>query len=311
MIGKLFTKVYPNTDSEWDFITIGYNSGDTSVSVTLDQSGYVNEVISDGAPNAIVKLNGVIVTAPFTIECGDVLSADFDPAPLPSNLIFEGIYEQCYNFDITANWNLTTDVNGNVAPVTDEASFIQFLTNGYYGDNDLTNIVVTHFNLESGRLTCNLFANGTALVFEEMEVSEVNGFGVVNGLEYLSFRTNDLTEFDIYELIPDTVTTFSLDDNDLTDFDPPSLPLNLNLLTIRDNKLSKFNPSINMPVTLTYLAIGDNLITTYGWTASEAWANSQPSFTSNCDVDLSGNTDTALGTTFKTILESKNCTVTT
>jgi len=50
-------------------------------------------------------------------------------------------------------------------------------------------------------------------------------------------------------------------------------------------------------------------MTIAGYTASETWANAQPSFTSSCNVYFTNNIDSVSGTDLETILISKNCTI--
>jgi len=51
-------------------------------------------------------------------------------------------------------------------------------------------------------------------------------------------------------------------------------------------------------------------MTIAGYTASETWANAQPSFTSSCNIYFNDNIDSVSGTDLETILISKNCIVT-
>lgn len=83
----------------------------------------------------------------------------------------------------------------------------------------------------------------------------------------------------------------------------------LETLYLNNNLLDKINLVQNLPLSLLYISFENNLITTKGYTDSEVWANSQPSFTNNCNVYFSGNVDSVTGTNLKTILETKNCIV--
>jgi len=134
----------------------------------------------------------------------------------------------------------------------------------YNYQNDLTNIVITDFELVNGRLRCNLTADGTTLDLSSMQVTEVLGVGNLSSLEFLSLNTN---------------------------------------------QLESFNPAIALPSSLQHLELSNNQMTTAGYIDSETWANTQPSFTNNCEVYIGGNNDSVNGTNLKTILESKNCTV--
>ena len=192
--------------------------------------------------------------------------------------------EVVLNFDVTADWTLTVDSVGAVSPVTDEASFRQYLTDGANGNNNLTNIVITNFSLIGGRLRCNLTAGGTRLILNEIDVTDV--FGVVNlsSLQYLY-----------------------LGDNQIVTFNPTiALPSSLKVLEIGDNQIVTFNPTIALPSSLTSLGLYGNQMTLAGYAASESWANAQPSFTNPCTIDFSGNPDSITGTNLETILLTKN-----
>ncbi len=65
-----------------------------------------------------------------------------------------------------------------------------------------------------------------------------------------------------------------------------------------------------LPIGLQGLDLSNNQMTIAGYTASETWANAQPSFTSSCNVYFTSNIDSVSGTNLETILISKNCTVT-
>ena len=64
-----------------------------------------------------------------------------------------------------------------------------------------------------------------------------------------------------------------------------------------------------LPIGLQSLGLGGNQMTIAGYTASEVWANAQPSFTSSCNVYFTNNIDSVSGTDLETILISKNCTI--
>jgi hypothetical protein len=83
----------------------------------------------------------------------------------------------------------------------------------------------------------------------------------------------------------------------------------LKTLTLQGNKIVTFNPSLSLPTSLTTLQMRSNLMTTAGYTNSEAWANAQPSFTSTCNVDFRTNVNSVNGTNLRTILLTKNCNV--
>ena len=88
-----------------------------------------------------------------------------------------------------------------------------------------------------------------------------------------------------------------------------ALPIGLQNLGLAHNQIVDFNPSIALPIGLQYLGLGNNQMTIAGYTASETWANAQPSFTSSCNVYFTSNIDSVSGTNLETILISKNCTI--
>ena len=115
-----------------------------------------------------------------------------------------------FNFDITANWSLTTPA------VVDEASFKTFLESGEDGDgdtNELTDVVITDFSLVGGRLRCNLSANGSDFYLAYIEVSDVNRIGNIVGLEYLGLRGNQIVTFDPSIPLPSGLTNLQLGEN--------------------------------------------------------------------------------------------------
>lgn len=82
-----------------------------------------------------------------------------------------------------------------------------------------------------------------------------------------------------------------------------------NEIELNENLLTDFNLSKPLPIDLTTVNVKNNLITTAGYTASEAYANLQTPFTNNCQFNFSFNTDSVVGTNFETILTTKNATV--
>ena len=120
------------------------------------------------------------------------------------------------NFDVTADWSLTVDSLGNSAPVTDKNSFRQFLTDGYYGDNNLMNIVVTSFSLVGGRLKGFLQADGTFLDLEYLGITDVSGVGNVSSLTGLNLNNNQIVTFNPTIPLPSSLTELDLSSNQMT-----------------------------------------------------------------------------------------------
>jgi Leucine-rich repeat (LRR) protein len=131
-----------------------------------------------------------------------------------------------------------------------------------------------------------MIADGTMYTLDGLQLTNADKIGVVNGLQSLMLFSNQLTSFNPAIDFPD-----------------------LTVLIISQNQLSIFNPPVGLPVTMRYLDLNSNEMTTAAYTVMESWANSLLPFTSTCNVLLGGNTDSVSGTTLKTILESKNCTV--
>ena len=81
----------------------------------------------------------------------------------------------------------------------------------------------------------------------------------------------------------------------------------LESLSLSDNQIVTFNPTIALPDSLIILGLSYNQMTLAGYTASEVWANAQLAFTNPCNVSFRLNIDSITGTTLETILISKGC----
>ena len=189
-----------------------------------------------------------------------------------------------FNFDITANW-----ATGDLAfPVTDQASFEVFLASrSYDDDNNLTNIVISNFSIVGNRITCNLSADGTILDISNMQVTDITSIGNLGQLQVLYLSNNQIINFD------PTI----------------ALPSSLQVLYLYNNQIITFDPTIALPSSLQSLYLNNNQMTIAGYTASETWANTQPIFTSLCNVSFNSNIDDVSGTNLESILISKNCNV--
>jgi hypothetical protein len=130
------------------------------------------------------------------------------------------------------------------------------------------------------------------------------------GLQYLYLGYNQIVDFNPSIALPIGLQNLGLDGNQIVDFNPSiALPIGLQSLGLSSNQIVDFNPSIALPIGLQYLYLGYNQMTIAGYTASETWANAQPSFTSSCNVYFTSNIDSVSGTDLETILISKNCTI--
>ena len=252
--------------------------------------------------------------------------------------IQEGVVVPSYNFDIEMDWTILTNSAGSPYPVTNQATFIQWLTNGKNStgthQNDFTNIVITNFLKSGDRIQCNLTADATEFALNNNRIVNANKIGVLSGLQYLHLRSNQIANFNPAIALPATLDQLALSDNQITIFDPTiplpatltglylddnqigtfdpliALPIGLTSLNLSNNQIVLFNPSTPLPISLILLFLSNNQMTTAGYAASEAWANAQPSFTLPCIVDLSSNVNSASGTNLETILIGKNCSVT-
>ena len=252
------------------------------------------------------------------------------------NLFFE-IKEDVieYNFDVTANWNLTTEGDGSTpAPVTDAVSFKTWLESGwtseqYESPNSFADVVVSDFSLVGGRLTANVTTSGGYyFALEGLEITQVNSVSISDftalglaynqittfnptialptGLEHLKLNDNQITNFNPTIALPTGLQGLDLSSNQITTFNPTlPLPSGLKYLYFNNNQLTDFNPTIALPTGLQTLGLYDNQI--IDWSLSEPWANSLPNGTGV--IRTRNNPTSSNGTNFKTILESKGYTV--
>lgn len=153
------------------------------------------------------------------------------------------------------------------------------------------------------------FGGATIVNFELLDDSDdcqVRMLVIGNSEAEVFLDAKNITDVNIFAV--DGVTDLFLRDNQIVDFNPSiALPNSLTNLDLRLNQLSQFNPSIPIPTTITTLALSDNNFTDYS--LSEPWANEQPAFTNLCTIVFNGNPVTPIGTTFETILNTKNATL--
>ena len=130
------------------------------------------------------------------------------------------------------------------------------------------------------------------------------------GLQDLGLDNNHIVDFNPSIALPIGLQNLELSGNQIVDFNPSiALPIGLQILNLGSNQIVNFNPSIALPIGLQNLELSVNQMTIAGYTASETWANAQPSFTSSCNVYFTSNIDSVSGTDLETILISKNCTI--
>jgi Leucine-rich repeat (LRR) protein len=166
-----------------------------------------------------------------------------------------------FNFDVTGNW-ATGDAN---FPVTDQASFETFLSSRSNNNtNNLTNIVITDFELVNGRLRCNLTADGTILDISYMQVTEVLGVGNLSSLQSLNLDSNQIVDFNPTIALPSSLQFLFLNSNQIETFNPTiALPNSLADLFLNSNQIQTFNPTIALPNSLVYLVLINNQIETF------------------------------------------------
>ncbi len=181
--------------------------------------------------------------------------------------------EPAPNFDVTADWNLTTP-----APVTDETSFRNFLNNG---NNDLTNIQIVNFSLIGGQLKCYLLADGTTLDISNLDLSRIDLLNRVNGLETVNTSYNIGAE-------------------------AYSLPSGIKSLLSSNIGAGFFIFVFELPITLVAIDFSYNQMTLSGYTSSEAYWTAHPPFTNPCTIRFDGNPDSITGTNLEAILLNKN-----
>ena len=219
----------------------------------------------DGDDNDDHRISGIedrsrIIYAVVARQPGEE-GLSVEDAILVSQKILEITEVPTYNFDITANWSLTTPA------VVDEASFKTFLESGEDGDgelNNLTDVVITDFLLVGNQLTCNLSASGTDFHLAYTEVSAVNGIGNIIGLENLTLEGNQLSNFIPSIALPSSLLTLRLGANQIVTFNPLiALPNSLQTLELFNNQIVTFDPSIALPSSLEILSLNDNQIVTF------------------------------------------------
>lgn len=201
----------------------------------------------------------------------------------------------CCSFNLSINSR-----NWTLVGVTDKESFEL-----RYG------VTIGNFLLKNGNIKAEVLnTSGSEIAFDESYITNVE-YITITGLKYLTFFNNEITTFNPTKALPKGLLSLGLNGNQITTFDPTiELPSTLNDLGLSENRLTNFNPTLNLPVSLTYLGLYANLITESGYTVSENWASSQPTFTNTCSIDFSFNIDSVDGTNLKTILLTKNTTVT-
>lgn len=178
-----------------------------------------NPTISDTVhiTSSIGWQSGVISdTNVYTIECTVAGCIEVDIRMKDSN---NSIQQISYNFDIEMDWSILLDNNENPLPVTDQATFEQWLTSGLSseaeGGNDFTNIVIKDFFKIGNRIQCNLTANATILSLCNNTIVNVEKIGIINGLQILFLYDNQIATCKPTAL-GITLTELNLSNNQMT-----------------------------------------------------------------------------------------------
>lgn len=237
-------------------------------------------VARDPSNNSILSITGWNIRQIDEFTFGATSNIDTDvrlTAQFPAK-VSAAVVPVTYNFDVeTVDWS-------GAAGVTDQTTFEAWVL----ANSDYTSITVTDFIYSTTRIQCNVSASGgSELYFSSFDITNVNAIGGFSGL-----------------------VSIELNNNQIVNFNPTiALPSSLINLELYGNLIINFNPSIALPSNLQTLFLISNQMTTAGYTATETWANAQPSFSSNCDVYFTSNLNSVTGTNLETILTSKNCTV--
>lgn len=170
-----------------------------------------------------------------------------------------------YNFDMTADWTLTLDSNGDAYPITNAETFAIWLSTGKDRSSatlSVRNVVITDFKLEGNRLRCNLSGEGFLgssdyFGFFGLGVTEVLKLGnIANGFGEINFGQNMLTTFNPIGL-PVCNNYFSIEDNQLTFFDCDLSSNSIIGLNLRGNSIDSFDSS-KLPSSCTTLDLSYN-----------------------------------------------------
>jgi hypothetical protein len=125
-----------------------------------------------------------------------------------------------YNFDITMDWSILLDVNGQLYPVTNQATFTQWLTNGSdsFGEasSDFINIVITDFVKVGNNIKCNLTATSRFFSLPNNTITNADKIGIINGLEVLFLYNNQIANFNPTIPLPSSLQILVLNNNQFT-----------------------------------------------------------------------------------------------
>ena len=195
------------TPAEFGYDDNGPSSTTKTTTYAIDPS-VASEVINGGG--ALLTTSTILICRKRTADkttwtpeaqAAALFQSKFDP---PAPAILE------YNFDLTSP-------KFNTEGVTDETSFINWLaTRSNYGNNDLTNIIVTDFNFVGDRIFCNMTADGTIYDLSSLRLVNADKIGVVNGLTRLYLTYNKIETFNPSIPLHSSLTYLFLNMNQMT-----------------------------------------------------------------------------------------------
>lgn len=130
-------------------------------------------------------------------------------------------------------------------------------------------------------------------------------------LEKLYLDDNSIVTFNPTLALPVALTHLYLQNNDIVTFDTTlALPASLLELVLTSNQIVSFSPAQAIPLALTGLYLNSNLMTTAGYTASEAWATGLAANLGTTTIVFTGNVNSVAATNLETILTGSGYIVT-
>lgn len=134
-----------------------------------------------------------------------------------TDYIQEGAVVPSYNFDITMDWSILLDSTGNPYPVTDQATFTQWLIDGMDGQNavqnDFTNIIIADFVMVGNNIKCNLTADAFTFTLIQCDVTNINKIGNINGLQQINIGFNPNINISNSLIFPSSLIGIELNNN--------------------------------------------------------------------------------------------------
>ena len=299
--------------------TNGFKRSIRKNQVTKSNTSLGEEYASSQSPNLVLAyINALIQNYSFSAKFSAVSSLDLTSCFLDSNGNDCATLINWGDGTIDSNLTHTYSISGDyvISVVCEDAVSIN--VNG-------KSIIEFNYALPSGLQSLDLSNNQIVdfnpniplpiglqfLVLNSNQIVDFNpSIALPSGLQGLDLSGNQIVDFNPSIALPIGLQELDLGGNHIVDFNPSiALPIGLQSLGLVGNQIVDFNPAIVLPTSLNILNLYSNQMTIAGYTASETWANAQPSFTSSCNVYFTNNIDSVSGTDLETILISKNCTV--